>query len=58
MMELADKDILKAIYSKQFHTEWTDKVLVYGAGNYIQCPEINHNGKEYKKRMYNWVTLL
>ena len=53
MMELADKDILKAIYSKQFHTEWTDKVPVYGAGNYIQCPEINHNGKEYKKRMYN-----
>ena len=31
-------------------------------GNYIQYPEINHNGKEYKKRMYtyiyNWVTFL
>ena len=25
------------------------KVLLYSTGNYIQCPVINHNGKEYKK---------
>ena len=49
MMELADKDILKAIYSKQLHTEWMDKVLPYSTGNCIQCPEIYHNGKDYKK---------
>ena len=24
-------------------------------GNYIQYPEINHNGKEYKKRMYTYI---
>ena len=29
MMELVDKDILKAIYSKQLHTEWMDKALLY-----------------------------
>ena len=32
------------------HIAWTDnKVLLYSTGNYIQCPDINHNGKEYKK---------
>ena len=25
-----------------------NKVLLYTTGNYIQYPEINHNGKEYK----------
>ena len=28
-------------------------------GNYIQCPVINYNGKEYGKEcisMYNWIT--
>ena len=35
------------------HLEWiNNKVLMYSTGNYIQSPEINHNGKEYKKRMY------
>ena len=30
--------------------EWiNNKVLLYSTGNYIQYPEINHNGKEYKK---------
>ena len=24
-------------------------ILLYTTGNYIQYPEINHNGKEYKK---------
>ena len=26
-----------------------NKVLLYSTGNYIQYPEINNNGKEYKK---------
>ena len=25
------------------------KVLLYSTGNYVQCPVINHNGKEYEK---------
>ena len=29
-----------------------NKVLLYSTENYIQFPGINHNGKEYKKRMY------
>ena len=36
---------------KLLHIEWMDdKVLLYSPGNYIQCPGINHNGKEYKKK--------
>ena len=27
-------------------------VLLCSTGNYIQYPVINHNGKEYEKRMY------
>ena len=31
-------------------TEWMDeKILLYSTGNYIQCPVINHNGKECGK---------
>ena len=31
-----------------------NKVLLYGTGNYIQYPVINHNGKECEKEhMYN-----
>ena len=26
-----------------------NKDLLYGTENYVQCPMINHNGKEYKK---------
>ena len=38
---------------KLLYTEWiSNKVLLYSAGNYIQYPVTNHNGKEYKKRMY------
>ena len=34
-------------------TEWRiNKVLLYSTGNYIQYPEINHDGKEYEKTMY------
>ena len=32
--------------------EWINNtVLLYNTGNYIQCPVINHNGKEYKKEL-------
>ena len=29
-----------------------NKVLIYSTENYIQYTVINHNGKEYRKRMY------
>ena len=29
-----------------------NKVLMYSTGNHTQDPVINHNGKEYLKRMY------
>ena len=32
-----------------------NKVLLYSTGNYIQYPVIDHNGKEYEKRMYVYV---
>ena len=33
-----------------------DKVLLYGTGNYIQHPVINHNGKKYEREcMYKCV---
>ena len=43
---------------KLLYTEWTNnnKVLLYSTGNYIQCPVINYNVKEYEKQykyMYN-----
>ena len=35
---------------KLLYREWVNnKVLVYSAGNYIQYPLINCNGKEFKK---------
>ena len=34
---------------KLAQTGWINKTLLYSTGNYIQYPEINHNGKEYKK---------
>ena len=45
---------------KLLHIEWINyKVLLLSTRNYIQYPEINHNGKEHKKEcMYNWITLL
>ena len=27
-----------------------NKILLYSTGNYIQCPMISHNGKEYEKK--------
>ena len=33
--------------------EWiNNEVLLYSTRNYIQYPVINHNGKEYEKRIY------
>ena len=41
---------------KLLHLEWiNNKVLLYSTGNYIQYPVINHNGKEYEKRMHMCV---
>ena len=41
---------------KLSHIEWIDnKVLLYGTGNYIQYPEINHHGKKYKERIYIYI---
>ena len=36
---------------KRLHLEWINKVLMYSTGNCIQNSVINHNGKEYWKRM-------
>ena len=30
-----------------------NKVLLYSTGNYIQYPQINLNGKDYEKYIYN-----
>ena len=36
---------------KLLYIGWiNNKVLLYSAGNHIQYPVINHNGKEYKKK--------
>ena len=36
---------------KLLYKGWiNNKVLLYSTGNYIQCPVINHNGKEYEKK--------
>ena len=41
---------------KLVHIGWiNNKVLLYSTEDYIQYPMINHNGKEYKKRMYTYV---
>ena len=32
---------------KLLHIEGINKVLLYSTENYIQCPVINYNGKEY-----------
>ena len=41
---------------KLLYIEWlNNKVLLYSTENYIQYPMINHNGKEYKKRIYIYM---
>ena len=38
---------------KLLYIGWiNNKVLLYSIRNYIQYPVINHNGKEYEKKMY------
>ena len=35
---------------KLLYIRWiNNKVLLYNTGNYIQCPGVNYNGKEYEK---------
>ena len=42
---------------KLLYTEWiNNKVALYGTGNYIQYPVVNHNGKIYKKNAYICIT--
>ena len=47
---------------KLLYIEWiSNKVLLYSTGNYIQYPEIKHNGKDYAKEciyLHNCITLL
>ena len=41
---------------KLLYIEWiNNKVLLYSTGNYIQSPGINHNGKEYFKRLCVYI---
>ena len=32
-----------------------NKILLYSTGDYNQYPVINHNGKEYEKRIYIYI---
>ena len=42
---------------KLLHIEYINKkILPYSTGNHIRHPVINHNGKEYFKRLYISVT--
>ena len=37
----------------------SNKVLVYRTGNYIQCPVINHSGKEHEKEhIYTCICII
>ena len=41
---------------KLLHLEWiNNKVLMYTTGNYIEYPVINHNGKEYLRKVGIYV---
>ena len=47
---------------KLLHLEWIEnKVLLYSTGNYIQCPGVDDDGKEYneceKKKKENDIGL-
>ena len=40
---------------KLLYIEWiNNKLLLYSREKYIKCPAINHNGKEYFKRIYRY----
>ena len=38
-----------SVISSSFYVKINNKVLLYSTGDYIQCPVISHNGKEYEK---------
>ena len=42
--------------SKSVQRCMNDKVLLYNTGKYIQCPVINHNRKEYRKKVCICIT--
>ena len=36
---------------KLLYIHWiNNKILLHSTGNYVQCPMINHNGKEYEEK--------
>ena len=43
---------------KLVYIEWiNNRVLLYSTENYIQCPVINHNGKEYEKEYIRYICI-
>ena len=43
---------------KLLYTEWiNNKVLLYSTGSYTQYPVVNHNGKEFEKRISIFISL-
>ena len=38
---------------KLLHVGWINKALLYSAGNYVQYPVADHNGKEFVMFMHN-----
>ena len=45
------RDGLGVGFSRLYTGRINSKVLLYSTGNYIQRPVINHNGKEYEKKV-------
>ena len=42
---------------KLLYIEWINgKAVLYSIGEYMQCLMINHNGNEYRKKIYICVT--
>lgn len=37
---------------RRLHAQQINKALLYSAGNHIQHPVLNHNGKEYFRKEY------
>ena len=55
---VADIGIIHSNNKQHLLFEWiNNKVLLYSTGNFIQYPLINHNGKEYLKRMYVYTCI-
>ena len=47
---------LGVIRCKLLHSEWiNNKVLLYSTGNYRQSSGIDHDGKEYFRRIYIYI---